>query len=155
MNWRLIQLGSTTCDQDRKLLELIDNRSVRIHGNHQGFDQFCNLEPQSDFCVIFLNSPAWLSEMRNRLQEYLQLPTTCVYVGINRYLIKGNDTEYRMTNHNDGHGQQILTWAQQQLTKLGFVCLQQGHMDKDLGRFFNFVQPLTWIYAEHATNKSH
>jgi hypothetical protein len=155
MSWRAVQLGSTTCDQDRKLLQLINNRSVRIYGDHQGFDQFCSLDPHSDFCVIFLNTPAWLSEIRDSLYKYLELPTNCVYVGVNRYQIKGNDIGNFPINHSDNHSQQILTWTQQTLHKLGFQTLQQGYMDKDLGRYFNFVQPLTWIYAERATNQSY
>lgn len=152
MNWRTVQLGSATCDQDRKLLQLIDRRSVRIHGNHQGFDQFCNVNPQSDFCLIFFNTPAWLSEIRDRLHKYLEPPTTCVYIGINRYQIKGNDIGPCTVNSTDNHSQQILSWTQQILSTLGFKCLQQGYMEQDVGRYFNFVQPLTWIYAEHATN---
>ena len=155
MSWRAVQLGSKTCDQDRKILDLINQRSIRIHGDHQGFDQFCNIDPQSDFCVIFLNTPVWLSEMRDSLYQYLEPPTTHVYVGINRYQIKGNDIGYCPINHSDNYSHQILTWASQVLATLGFESLQQGCMDRDLGRFFNFVQPLTWIYAERATNQSH
>lgn len=155
MSWRTIQLGDTTCDQDRKLLDFINQRPVRIHGNHAGFDQFCSVDPHSDFCVIFLNTPAWLSEIRDDLCQYLAAPTKHLYVGINRYQIIGNDVGPCPINHGSNHSQQILTWIDHLLTTLGFETLQQGHIDRDLGRFFNFVQPLTWIYAERATNQSH
>lgn len=152
MNWRATQLGTETCDQDRVLLRLIGNNTVRLHGNHQGFDQFCNLDPDSDFAVIFLNRPAWLSEMREELCAYLKKPTSYVYVGINRYQIKGNDIGNLNINLLDNNSEQILAWVNKFLTDLGFSYKHKGHMEKDRGRFFNAVQPLTWIYAEQSAN---
>lgn len=148
MNWRYTQLGSDTCDQDRVILDFIDDRSVRIYGDHCGFDQFCQLDEHSNFCLIFFNRPLWLSEIKQRCSDYLSQPTKYVYIGLNRYQIKGNDTQYQLDNSALSYGTQVQRWLNDCITNLGFTVIKQDCFEHDQGRYFNFVQPLTWIYAE-------
>jgi len=155
MSWRAAQLGTDLCDQDLLVQQLIGSYKVRLHGEDCGFYQFCEVDPTSDFCLIFLNSPMWLSEIKQKCANFLAYPTNRVYIGINRYQIKGNDTSYWPSTVDVAYGLQILDWLSYCLKDLGFTPQQQGHFDRDQGRYFNFVQPLTWIYAEHETVKDH
>lgn len=153
MNGRDIQLGADQCDQDQLLLNLIGGSAVRIIGYDQGFSKFCTVDDHSDFLIIFFNQPLWLSELRNRCEKYITPGITRVYLGINRYRIKGNDTaDYCVAVDQDHKGKQILDFVSSCLLKKNFVVKQQGYLDNDQGRFFNFVQPLTWIYAEYEAN---
>jgi hypothetical protein len=34
----------------------------------------------------------------------------------------------------------------------GFEVIEKSKIERDLGRYFNFVQPITWIYARKITN---
>lgn len=154
-SWRTAQLGTDLCDQDQLIKQLIGSYKVRLHGEHCGFYQFCEIDPASDFCLIFLNKPMWLSEIKKRCASFLSYPTNRVYIGINRYQIKGNDTSYRSSTLDVAYGPQLLGWLSECLKELGFTPQQQGHYDYDRGRHFNFVQPLTWIYAEHETVQDH
>jgi hypothetical protein len=97
----------------------------------------------------------WLSEIKQRCENFLSRPTNRVYIGINRYQIKGNDTSYWSSAVDVAYGLQILDWVSYCLKDLGFTPQQQGYFDCDRGRYFNFVQPLTWIYAEHETVRDH
>lgn len=153
MNWRATQLGTTLCDQDHLLLNLIANRPVRIHGDHCGFDQFCKIDSNSDFCLIFFNRPLWLSEIKNLCADYLEISTRYLYIGINRYQIKGNDTLHCDSTPTNTFSDEILNWMSACLKDQKFLIKQQGYFEKDQGRYFNFVQPLTWIYGEHETNQ--
>jgi hypothetical protein len=155
MTWRDVQLGSNLCDQDRLILDLVQERSVRIHGDNTGFDRFCNIDPQSDFGLIFFNRSLWLSEIRQQLRDFSAKNIKCLYVGINRYQIKGNDTSYSSKNQNDTPGVELLCWLEHCLAEIGFSVKKKGFFDEDRGRFYNFVQPLTWLYAEYATNSNH
>lgn len=151
MNWRAIQLGDQLCEQDQIILDLVAGRPVRIHGNHYGFDRLVEVDDQSDFCLIFINQPLWLSEVSDLCIRYLQQSTQNLYIGINRYQIKGNDTDYQSAA-DLSPGQALLEWLGTLLTNSGFTIKAQDCLEKDLGRHFNFVQPVTWIYAEHETD---
>ncbi len=148
MNWREVQLGTTLCDQDIFIKQLIGNNKVRLHGEDAGFQQFCSIDPTSQFCLIFFQNMRWLSEIKRECADFLSHPTSRVYVGINRYTIKGNDTFYSLHDSALTNGAQILTWTSDYLKTLGFTTTQQGCFEFDCGKYFNFVQPLTWIYAE-------
>lgn len=152
MTWRDVQLGSDLCDQDRLILDLIQRRSVRIHGHSMGFDKFCDIDSQSDFGLIFFNQPLWLSEIKQQLLDFSAKNIKYLYVGINRYQVKGNDTSHSPENQNDTPGVELLCWLEHCLTEIGFSVKKKGFFDEDKGRFYNFVQPLTWLYAEYATN---
>ena len=146
--WREAQLGTTLCDQDILIKQLIGNSKVRLHGEDVGFEQFCQIDPESELCVIFLQKKRWLSEIKKECADFLSQPTSRVYIGINRYTIKGNDTFYCLADSDLTNGQQILNWMSYHLKSLGFKTIQQGCFELDRGRYFNFVQPLTWTYAE-------
>jgi hypothetical protein len=148
MNWREVQLGTTLCDQDIIIKQLIGNNKVRLHGEDAGFQQFCRIDPTSQFCLIFFQNMRWLSEIKRECADFLSYPTSQVYVGINRYTIKGNDTFYSLHNSELTNGSQILSWTSDYIKTLGFTTIQQGCFEFDRGKYFNFVQPLTWIYAE-------
>lgn len=156
MSWRDIQLQGTFCDQDNKILELIASRTVRIHGDCQGFDSYCRINDQSEFCLIFFNQPIWCSEIQDKCGEYLSDTVQQCYIGINRYQILGNDLKDNLALTSLApSGNAILDFLVSCTTPLGFVEKDRGTFDLDQGRYFNFVQPLTWIYLEHETNSSH
>lgn len=148
MNWREVQLGNNFCDQDILITQLIGNNKVRLHGEDVGFHQFCQIDPDSEFCLIFLQKARWLSEIKKECAEFLSRPTSQLYIGINRYTVKGNDTLYCLPDSDSTNGTQILIWMSDYLKLLGFTIVQQGCFEVDRGKYFNFVQPLTWIYAE-------
>jgi hypothetical protein len=148
MNWRTVQLGTDTCDQDREILNLVGQRSVRIYGEHLGFDQFCRTDQHSNFCLIFFNRPLWLSEIQQRCIDSVTIPTKYLYVGLNRYQIKGNDIKYSLNYPGLSCGQAVLRWLENCVIDLGFTVVKKNCYENDQGRYFNFVQPLTWIYAE-------
>jgi hypothetical protein len=158
MNWRKIQLGSELCDQDRLILNLVGHDPVKIHGGPcEGFANYVQLDDQSSVCLIFFNRPLWLSEILDLCAEYLSQPTSRLYIGINRYQVKGNDTllDYKdLIDNNIGHGHSILKVVSQHLSTLGFRTIKMGCLENDQGKYFNFVQPLTWVYAEHETYQS-
>jgi hypothetical protein len=72
---------------------------------------------------------------------------------INRYQITGNDTNMLIKNTTH-HGENIIKVVDQIISKLNYKIIKQGTHDDDRGRYFNFVQPLTWIYGSHVTDKS-
>lgn len=153
MNWRDIQLQGELCDQDYKILELTRSHAVRIHGDSKGFDRYCQLNNQSAFCLIFFNEPIWLSEIKDKCREYLTDTVQQCYIGINRYQILGNDLkDYQAQTSPDSLGNAMLDFVVSCTTPLSFIEKGRGTFDLDHGRYFNFVQPLTWTYIEHATN---
>lgn len=151
MNWRTTQLGDQLCDQDQVILDLVAGRPVRVHGNHNGFDRWIQIDDHSDFCLIFINQPFWLSQVRDFCVQHMRPGTRQVYIGINRYQIKGNDTDYQAPPHLSP-GQALLRWLGMLLEHQGFIIRSQNCLERDRGRYFNAVQPLTWIYAEHETD---
>jgi hypothetical protein len=56
----------------------------------------------------------------------------------------GNDTKLLV---DDLVG--LLAYAVEQQ---GFEVVKKSQIERDLGRYFNFVQPLTWIYGKKTTN---
>lgn len=157
MNWRKTQLGYDLCDQDRVILNLIGQRPVRIHGQDAGFAQFCTVDPGSSFCLVFFNQPVWLSQIRDLLRRDLTSEITHCYIGINRYRILGNDIvqDILPKNPSSSHGQNLIAVISLWLEDLNLQVKQTGAMDQDRGKYFNFVQPLTWIYCERETLSAH
>jgi hypothetical protein len=153
--WRKTQLGNDLCDQDRIILDLVKDRSVQIHGDHYDFAQHLCLDQNSDFLIILFTRSLWLSEVHQTINDNLAKHINNLYIGINRYVVLGNDTNMIYNDSNIGRGQQILDVIKTFIASHGFSVRRQGSMDHDQGRYFNFVQPLTWLYAERETNTSH
>ena len=153
--WRKTQLGNDLCDQDRIILDLVKDRSVRIHGDHYDFAHHLCLDHRSDFLIILFTRPLWLSEIQQTIHDNLAQDINSLYIGINRYIVLGNDTDSIYKDSNIGRGPQILDVLHKFIVRYGFFVRRQGTMDHDQGRYFNFVQPLTWLYAERETNTSH
>jgi hypothetical protein len=154
MNWRQVQLENDLCDQDQKILEIVNGRKVRLHGNHQGFDQFVDIDHQSDFAIILFTNPIWLSQIKQQLDEWVNEQINFVYIGVNRYCLLGNDTFVKYYDGKIKRGQQIINALDGFLTTKNFIMKNHGMFDDDQGRYFNFVQPLTWIYCERETDRS-
>jgi hypothetical protein len=144
MSWRTIQLGDTLCDQDRVILDLFDNRSVRYVGQDFEFSKHLQCKDDAEDLVLIINQLVWMSDVFMLCHTHLTNQTKNFYIGINRYLVLGNDTNVA--------GIDILDCIQEYVkSKLNFEIIRSGGITKDLGRCFNFVQPLTWIYG----NQSH
>lgn len=143
MSWRATQLGDTLCEQDQLILKLFNNVDVRYVGNDTEFSQHLQCNPDSNNLILIINQPLWLSDILLTCRDHLTNQTTNFYIGVNRYLILGNDTNITGTD--------ILDCIKQFIIKLDFKITHSSCIERDLGRRFNFVQPLTWIYG----NQSH
>lgn len=143
MRWRTVQLGDALCDQDQLIINLFGNTPIRYIGNDPEFSRHLHCDLDSKSLVLIINQPLWLSDVLSLCQEHLTSITTNFYIGINRYQILGNDTNIS--------GVDILDCIKQFINGLDFKITQSSNIERDLGRRFNFVQPLTWIYG----NQSH
>jgi hypothetical protein len=154
MSWRTTQLGKNLCDQDRIILDLFAGQKVNYVGNDHEFKQIINHCDQSTNLVLIVNRPAWLSDIVETCHKHLAQEVSNFYISINRYQILGNDTNrtFEKSNH---HGNNIINFVTALLNQQGFVVTRSGHYDHDAGRYFNFVQPLTWVYGNKITNTSH
>lgn len=153
MSWRLTQLNGRLCEQDNIILDLFKDQAVKCVGADPEFAQHLTVNNNSSNLILILNRPLWISDLYNELQQYLQLPITNFYIGINRYKILGNDTDCVFQNSNK-FGTDLLRVVDKFVTRLNYTVIKQGTHDNDQGRYFNFVQPLTWVYGSHATNQS-
>jgi hypothetical protein len=142
MSWRTVQLGDSNCDQDQIILDLYKDNAVNYIGNDPEFASKLTLDINSEHAVAVFNQPGLLSDFINFTQQLAKYKT--FYLGINRYFILGNDTTltYDTVNKTDSEN---LFFTVQQVLNCNIV--QSGTYDNDQGRYFNFVQPLTWIYA--------
>jgi hypothetical protein len=153
MNWRLVQLGNRLCDQDLKILNLFDNKTVRYIGDDEQFSKTLNLCDSSSNLILILNRPMWCSDIVDRCKESLDSSVDNFYIGINRYLVLGNDTNKQLCI-SDNHSQDLIDFLTEIVQSLGFNVVDSGSFNNDLGRYFNFVQPLTWIFGTNATDRS-
>ena len=146
MSWRTIQLGKTLCDQDRLILDLFSGTDVKYIGPDSEFKTALPHNDLSTNLVLIINHQVWCSDIVKIVCQHLTPATDKFYIGINRYYIKGNDTteKFTISNHNS---QDTVYLLSNLVDKAGFAVAKSGHYDKDLGRHFNFVQPLTWIYG--------
>lgn len=143
MSWRQTQLQNTTCDQDRIILNLYRGIPVRYIGKDLEFAKMLSIDYNSRHAVAVFNTAGWLSELINLVQELKSYNS--FYLGVNRYLIKGNNTNIEFDS-NIGPGKSIINLVEKIISP-EFTVRQSGNFDNDQGKFFNFVQPLTWIYA--------
>ena len=143
MSWRSVQLGTSNCDQDEVILNLYKNVPVNYIGTDTEFAQKLTLDPLSKHAVAVFNKPSWLSDFINFVYDLKQYET--FYLGINRYFILGNDTTLVYDTVNRTDSENLIFLVKQALPNCNI--LQSGFYDNDKGRYFNFVQPLTWLYG--------
>lgn len=154
MSWRSVQLGIELCDQDRKIIELFGQQPVQYVGSDLEFAAHLNCVDSANNLVLVINYNRWLSEIVDTCRKNLTDPIDNFYIGINRYCVKGNDTNTDF-NSTGNAGADLINIVKSIADQAGYVCLQSGHHDKDLGRYFNFIQPLTWVYGTKKTNTSY
>jgi len=153
MSWRSVQLGATNCDQDNIILKLFDGQPVKYVGNDLEFSNCLNLDDHAENLVLIINQSTWCSELISLCKTQLTDPIKTFYIGINRYCIKGNDTVIDIAITKD-KGLDLINFVDSQIRLSGYSTKQSGYFDQDLGRYFNFVQPLTWLYGNKTTNQS-
>ena len=141
MSWRSTQLGNNNCDQDKLILDLFKNKPVHYIGNDTGFASRLNLDPTSEHAVAIFNHTGWLSELVEFIQDLKEYKS--FYLGINRYCVLGNNTDIEFDEHADG--QNLVVLVQSILSH--YSTYKSGTFDDDQGKYFNFVQPLTWVYG--------
>tara|TARA_R110000822_G_scaffold14173_8_gene50147 strand:+ start:958 stop:1392 length:435 start_codon:yes stop_codon:yes gene_type:complete len=144
MSWRSVQLGNTLCDQDQLIVKLFQNNLVNYIGNDAEFAQHLNCSPLANNLILTINHAHWVSDILKICQEQLTNKIECVYLSVNRYCLSGNDTNLVINDLVD-----LLVWIVEQQ---GFTVVEKSKIERDLGRYFNFVQPITWIYGRKITN---
>jgi len=144
MSWRSIQLGNNLCDQDQLIINLFQGKPVNYVGNDAEFAQHLNCNPLSNNLILTINCAYWVSDIFKICQEQLTDKIDCVYLSVNRYCLLGNDTNLIVNNIDDLLAQIIRQY--------GFDIIKKSNTERDLGRYFNFVQPITWAYGNKITN---
>lgn len=140
MSWRTTQLGDTLCDQDRLIVNLFQGEPVNYVGNDVEFAQHLNCIALTGNLILTINHAHWVSDILKICQNHLTNNIERVYFSVNRYCLLGNDTKLLV---DDLVG--LLAYAVEQQ---GFEVVKKSQIERDLGRYFNFVQPLTWIYGK-------
>jgi hypothetical protein len=154
MSWRTTQLGDKSCDQDYLILDLFKGQTVNYVGSDFEFCRRLSHDTASTNLVLILNHPLWISDIVAACQKYLSSKVKTFYLGVNRYQVLGNDT-YRNIKRADNHSSELIQLITDLAQEQGFNVLKSGQHDQDLGRYFNFVQPLTWVYGHNNSNQSH
>jgi hypothetical protein len=144
MSWRTTQLGNTLCDQDQLIINLFQQNSVKYVGRDFEFAKHLNCNDSASNLILTINHAVWVSDILNRCHQHLTKNIDCVYLSVNRYCVLGNDTELIA---ND-----LVELLVQIVEQYGFNLVKTSCIEQDLGRYFNFVQPLTWIYGTKTTN---
>ena len=153
MSWRSTQLNQELCDQDRVILDLFAGQDVNYVGGDHEFEELLNHNSSSKNLVLIVNHNVWCSDIVKIFEQYLIDPIDTFYIGLNRYCVKGNDTEEKFSN-TSSYGQDIISMISNMVARLGYSVNQSGSYDNDLGRHFNFVQPLTWAYGSKANTSN-
>lgn len=146
MSSRQIQLNNQLCNQDLIILDLFKNKSVKYVGTDYEFAQHLRIDQSSKDLILILNRPLWLSEVCTQIKNSLAEPTDTFYIGINRYTVLGNDTNLQIT-HGHTHSDTLINFVKQIVADLNYIVVDSGAYNNDRGRYFNFIQPLTWIYG--------
>ena len=151
MSWRSVQLGHRLCDQDKIILDLFNNEPVKYVGIDTEFKQHLNEDSSASNLILVLNQPMWCSDVIQSCHTHLTSSINKFYIGVNRYYLLGNDTTRSIprTNH---FGHDYINFLTTIVNELGYCVTKTGTLDNDLGHYFNFVQPLTWIYGNKITN---
>jgi hypothetical protein len=153
MSWRLAQLNKELCNQDSIILDLFAFKDVNYIGSDNEFKKMLNYNSASKNLILIVDRSVWCSDIIKMLHQHLKHPIETFYIGLNRYCIKGNDTVQNFPNMGS-HGDTIISMISDIVCALGYSVTNFGCYDNDLGKHFNFVQPLTWAYGYKTnTNK--
>jgi hypothetical protein len=60
--------------------------------------------------------------------------------------VLGNDTNLQIT-HSRTPSDALIIFVKQVVTDLNYTVVNSGAYNNDRGRYFNFIQPLTWVYG--------
>lgn len=145
-SWRSLQPNQTPCEQDLIIRDLFKDSTVRYQGLDQEFASTLNLDDRSGNLILSVNHPVWVSELINLVESALNSSYEKIYVGINRYYIKGNDTD--IVSNDASSGKNIIDLINRLAHKHQWRMIRHGYVDNDRGRHLNFVQPVTWAYCE-------
>jgi hypothetical protein len=151
MSWRSIQLGDQLCDQDQLILQLFANQTVNYVGTDIQFRQNLTHQETADNLVLIVNRPVWVSDIIDDCRKHLTKHVNTFYIGINRYQLLGNNTSRKIKNTGN-HGGDLIQFMKEVVSEQGFTVSKSGYYDHDRGQYFNFVQPLTWIYGYKITD---
>jgi hypothetical protein len=152
MSWRSLQLKQKTCSQDETVLGLFKNKTVNYTGTDVEFAALLDIDINSKHLIAVLNKSLWLSEIINQVKQLLvpnKLET--FYISINRYQVRGNDTDLTFDQHLES-GAIIINLLTNIAQKQGYSVVKSGYFDNDRGRYMNYVQPVTWIYGTPTTD---
>lgn len=152
MSWRGVQLGQSLCDQDKIIVDLFRKEPVRYIGSDTEFATNLETAADAENLVLILNRPMWCSEIIQLCRTHLDSGINKFYIGINRYVILGNDTNVSFVT-SEQPGMDVINLLASVVNEQGFCITKSGTFDHDLGRYFNFVQPLTWIYGIKIANQ--
>ena len=152
MSWRSTQLNQELCYQDRVILDLFANKDVNYLGRDLEFKKLLNHNSSATNLILIVDNNVWCSDIIKLIGQHLKYPVETFYIGLNRYCIKGNDTEEKFLSTGK-HGDDLVLMISNVVFKLGYSVTKFGCYDNDFGRYFNFVQPLTWVYGSK-TNTS-
>jgi hypothetical protein len=151
MSWRSAQLGEEFCDQDKLILSLFPEKTVNYVGNDPEFRQRLSHSADSQDLILILNTPIWVSDIIASCKQHLTKQVETFYIGINRYCVQGNDTS-KVLLDTGNRGGDLIHLVTEIVESQGFSVSKSGQFDNDQGRYFNFVQPLTWVYGHNFTN---
>lgn len=146
MSWRQQQLNGTLCNQDQLILDLFKNQPVKYHSDDKEFAKHLIISEHSSNLILILNRPMWCSDMISVCYNHLTEKIDTFYIGINRYHVLGNDTTLELPCSKN-YGQDIIDFLTSIVNTLGYNISRSGTFDNDQGKYFNFIQPLTWMYG--------
>jgi hypothetical protein len=146
MSWRSTQLDQELCDQDRIILNLFADKDVNYIGRDVEFRKLLNHNSFATNLILIVDDNVWCSDIIKMLNQHLKYSVETFYIGLNRYCVKGNDTEEKFLDTGN-HGNDLISMIDNIVSKLNYSVIKSGCYDNDFGRYFNFVQPLTWAYG--------
>jgi len=146
MSWRSTQLNQELCDQDCVILDLFADKDVNYIGRDVEFKKLLNHNSSATNLILIVDDNVWCSDIIKMLNQHLKYSVETFYIGLNRYCVKGNDTEEKFLGTGK-HGNDLISMIDNVVSKLNYSVIKSGCYDNDFGRSFNFVQPLTWVYG--------
>jgi hypothetical protein len=151
MSWRSVQIKQKACSQDLIIFDLFKNKKVKYVGKDQEFASRLALDDNATNLILIVNSGYWISDLINTIELHLENKYESFYIGINRYTINGNDTNLVFDPAIDS-GQLLINLVTKIAKKKNYQIIKSGYFDQDLGRYMNFVQPVTWVYGTPTNN---
>ena len=147
MSWRTVQLGTAPCDQDQLIMDLFHNQPVNYVGPDTEFQQMLMHDASASSVAMVINHPVWVSDIVMHCEKHLTNSVKTFYLGVNRYCVLGNNTNLNI-NAAGNHSDNLISLLSEIATRQGFTVTQSGQHDQDLGRYFNFVQPMVLVYLK-------